>query len=318
MEKILSARFHFYRHEAHCEYMDTVCGLVVKFPAVRAVVEPQYDALAALLERQKQLLNVMRKSNCTRPVAEADGRVDRALVGMRGAIATALHHFDPDVVVAAQALMNRFGAFGQIVRKSYEEKTVVVNLLVADLRSGEYAGPVEVTGLTDWVTELEAAESAFGAVFEQRSIERSQQPQGRMRDVRREMNAVYRQMTARIGAAALTDADGAYDRFVALLNTETAYFNVHTHHRAVRDLGAGGACVIEPVAVQAYTGRAVTPIPAACYREKGREDVELVFARDFHVTYRHNVRCGMAVIVLHGKGGYRGAATVTFAIVADG
>jgi hypothetical protein len=70
--------------------------------------------------------------------------------------------------------------------------------------------------------------------------------------------------------------------------------------------------VTEPIATQTYTGKAITPIPAAYY-----DNEELVFAKDFSVTYRNNVEVGEAVAVLHGKGKFTGFHERRFNIVKE-
>jgi hypothetical protein len=68
--------------------------------------------------------------------------------------------------------------------------------------------------------------------------------------------------------------------------------------------------VTEPIATQTHTGKAITPIPVAYY-----EDAELVFAKDFNVTYKHNVEVGEATVTLHGKGRFNGSHERKFNIV---
>jgi hypothetical protein len=68
--------------------------------------------------------------------------------------------------------------------------------------------------------------------------------------------------------------------------------------------------VTEPIATQTYTGKAITPIPVASYSGK-----ELVFAKDFAVSYKGNVEVGEAVAILHGKGKFTGVHERRFNIV---
>jgi hypothetical protein len=315
MKKILTAHVKLFRAEEHCEFMIVTRNLIVKYSAVQTLVTPLYAEFVILIDREEDLINLMHKSDYTKPIAVADHRVDRTLTGMNQTIASGLHHFDPATVEAAQSLNNRFEAFGRIARKAYEEEILDVNLLIADLQSAEYAGKVSLIGLTPWLQELQAAETAFEQLIEQRNVETARKPQGRIRDVKREADAVYHRIIDRIDAAAtLADGSTAYDEFVAELNARITYFNSHAHQHARRDISVGETCVIESIADQAYTGKAVTPLPRAYYREEGKPVVELVFARDFSVTYRNNLDAGMADLILHGKGAYKGQKKTTFNI----
>jgi hypothetical protein len=121
-------------------------------------------------------------------------------------------------------------------------------------------------------------------------------------------------MTDRINAANTMDGGSTYTDFIAQLNAEITYFNEHSHHHARKDIGAGDHCVVETIDTQKYTEKAVTPIPKGYYREEGKPTVELVFAKDFSVTYKNNKEVGTAELTLHGKGAYKGQKTVTFNI----
>jgi hypothetical protein len=85
-------------------------------------------------------------------------------------------------------------------------------------------------------------------------------------------------------------------------------------HHLPKDLSAADHCVIEPIGTQPYTEKPVIPIPRAYWREKDKPTVELVFAKDFSVTYKNNVNVGTAEVTLHGKGAYKGQKTATFNI----
>jgi hypothetical protein len=67
--------------------------------------------------------------------------------------------------------------------------------------------------------------------------------------------------------------------------------------------------------VQPYTGRPVIVIPRVWYREADKPAVELIFAKDFLVSYKNNTSVGTADLILHGKGKYRGKKRLTFNIV---
>ncbi|MDR3268821.1 MAG: DUF6261 family protein [Tannerella sp.] len=72
---------------------------------------------------------------------------------------------------------------------------------------------------------------------------------------------------------------------------------------------------VEPLPVQSYTGKQVTPLPRVFYRtdtDAGR--LELQFTIDYFVTYRNNIEAGEATITIHGKGRYTGQHVTSFHI----
>lgn len=66
---------------------------------------------------------------------------------------------------------------------------------------------------------------------------------------------------------------------------------------------------------QQYTGRHITPLPRVFYQPNEGELRELIFAEDFTVTYRNNVKVGEAKIFIHGKGKYTGRYQSVFHII---
>jgi hypothetical protein len=314
MKKIKTIHLNYLRNEAHYEYLVVFKNLLVRFPAIMSLlIAAVYEKFMALLQLEGKLVDAAKKSDYTQKIADADHRVDNDLIGLREAIVSATRHFDPAIADAAKSLYNRMKAFGSISQKSYEEETAAVNILLADLQ-GEYAQRVNIVGLNAWVTELAAAEAEFEQLLALRSEEAAGKPQERQKDVRREIDVVYHQLTERIDANAVIAEPGTYDEFIDLLNVEITYFNEHTHRHARKDLSVGDHTVVEPIPTQPYTGKAVTVIPKVHYREDEKKTVELVFAVDFSVTYKNNKDVGTANLIIHGKGKYRGQKTVTFNI----
>jgi hypothetical protein len=291
-------------------------NLILKFPVVQSTVAASWTEFLSLLTQEEQLVNVMRKSDYTARIALADKRVDKTITGMSEAIRSFMHHFDPAMVAAAESLHNRFAAFGHISRKSYEEETVVVNLLIADLNSPAYSSKITTLGLLSWLAELQAAETEFNQLLALRNVETAQKPQGELREIRRKIDIEYHTMTDRITAADTVDGAATYRPFIDELNAEIKYFNVHnTPSQAKKDIGAGNSCLVDAVEPQYYTGKAITPVPIAFYRGGDKPAVELVFSKDFSLGYKNNVETGTASLILRGKGKYRGKKTVSFNII---
>jgi hypothetical protein len=315
MEKIKTIYYYYLPAEEHFNYMNQFKGLIDDTPDVKTLVSKLYEAFVPALDLEGALINAMKKSDYTAQIAAADGRVDRCLTGMNATIAGAQHSPDPDIVIAAQSLYNRFQAFGSIRRKNYEAETTDVNLLLADLRSPEYTLKVNLVGLPPWVTELTAAEAEFEKLYTQRRDETSKKPQGRLLHARRDTDGHYHLMTEKLNAYAvsLPVVPDPMAVFMAKLNVVVDYFN-ERFHPVKKDISVGDHCVVEPIDVQKYTGKAIIPIPKVLYREEGKPTVELVFAKDFSVTYKNNVNVGMAELTIHGKGAYKGQITVTFNI----
>jgi hypothetical protein len=312
MKKIKFIHFSHLRNEAHYEFLWIFNHLLDEFPAVKTLIAALYASFAALLDLEKKLLDAARASMLTQQLAEADHRVDRAVSGIKATINAARHSLDPAVAEAARVLYIRLREFGDIRGKAYEEETAAVQVLLHDFAT-TLVPQVSLVGLHAWVQELTEAENAFTQLYLQRGSETATRPTERMVDVRRDIEAKYNDMTTLIDAAAIL-APADYDEFIAKLNVQVQYFNEHNHHHARKDLGAADHCVIEPIDTQKFTDRPITVVPDVHFREDGKETKRLYLGKDFSVTYKNNVKIGMAELTIHGKGEYSGQKTVTFNI----
>jgi hypothetical protein len=308
--KFLYLHFSRLRSEEHFQFMKLFYQLLDRFPAIKSLVVALYLLLIDLLAQESRLVDAERGSALSRLIAEADARIDRTIVGINSAVNAGLHHFDPAIVAAAARIHARMKAFGNIEGKSYEGEAAAVGILIDDLR-GKFAGDVTLLGLTVWINELEAAHNAFDELFEQRNVEWADKPDASLRDVRRQVDNAYRQMLERIAAAATLDDTDTYTEFIHQHNREISYFNEHGTHHIRKDIAN---VAVGDIPAQTYTGEPVIVIPDVFYTAEGQQTVKLVFAKDFTVTYRNNVKVGTAELILHGKGGYRGSKIVTFNI----
>jgi hypothetical protein len=306
--KILTIHFKYLRNEAHYQFLLLVKKLFETYPTVANLVTAHLSQLYALLALEGKLVDAVRTSEYTKQLEEADKRIDRTITGLNLAIEMALRYPDANAVKAAKRLKLRTKAFhGEIERKAYEEKSGAVKIFVADLQSA-YAPQVSTLGLGVWVTELAAAQATFEQVFLLRSAEHVAKPQGNLKDLRKEIDAVYRQIMGHINAYTFLNGTGVTGVFISRLNDEIAYFEEHSHHSAPSDISL---TTVDSIPDQPWDGQPVTPLPVAT-DEKGNA---LVFTRDYDLSYRKNDGPGNATVTLRGKGAWKNRKTVSFNIV---
>jgi hypothetical protein len=305
MRKINIIYFYYLRREAHYQFLELYNQLLNTFPEAKAIVDIYYDEFIDLLVQEKLLVDAQKSSDYTRLIVAADHQDDRLLVGINSLIDAALHHFDPAVVEAAISLLNRMKPFGNIIRKSYEEEVAAIRILLVDFE-GEYANKVEIVGLTPWIKELRISVDEFERLLQSRSSEKAAKPVERLRDIRHKIEIVYREMIDRIDAYNILNENDTCTAFIKELNVQIDYFNEHNHRQVAKDIKTA---VVKPIPEQKYTGKPITPIPEVSF-----EGTELVFAKDFTLSYKNNQNTGNAEIIIHGKGAYRGRKSVTFFI----
>jgi hypothetical protein len=307
--KINKIHFQHLRNEAHLQLLLLVRKLFDGYAAVAAIVPDLLTGFSELLALESRLVDAVRGSEYTEELAEADRRVDRDLTGVNAAVESALHHFDPAIVEAAKRIEFRLKSFrGEIEKKAYEEESAAVKILVADLQ-GEYAPQAAALNLNAWVAELAAAQENFERIFLLRSGRRAEQPKERLRDVRKQIDALYRQIVERIDAYTVINGDAVTGEFVKHLNEEIDYFNEHTHRHARKDIDRA---VVASIPDQTWKGKTVIVLPEVAY--EGRE---LIFTKDYDLSYKDNDRTGTASLVIRGKGQFKGTKTVSFNIRSE-
>jgi hypothetical protein len=169
-------------------------------------------------------LELIRKSPETEKMAEADHLRDRTFHGLNATIRAAVSHFDPAYGEAARQLTVVLDRFGNLAQKAPNEETAGIYNLVQELR-GRYAGFITTLGLTRWVEELVAQNEAYEALVRARNEEVAERPKLHVKQVRRELDEVYRQVVERIEALSLVQGPEAYAAFIDRLNAFISRYN---------------------------------------------------------------------------------------------
>ena len=313
MKKTTSLLFRVLPNAAHFAFCVQVSELLADADA--AVLTALGDLPArfnAWLDKAWALMNWVRKSVLTEQIAAADRRIRRALVSLSTHVRVREYSHTPTVVDAARRLRLMLKNYGVVYSKPYDEEEGDMRAII-DLLLGTYAADVALLELDACVAELQAALTEFQTHLGQRNAHSLDKPAETFKMVRRGLEAEYHKIVKKLDAGATLNVDPGFAACVDRLNPDIQHQNL-TFHRVRKDIGAAGHGMVEPIDVQPYTGKAVTPIPQVYCREEGKDDVALAFAKDFSVTYRYNVNVGMAYLTVHGKGAYRGRMTVSFNI----
>jgi hypothetical protein len=195
---------------------------------------------------------------------------------------------------------------------------LTANMIIEKLRSPQYADKAELIGLTPWVAELADASAVFDVLIQERMAESANKPKGRLRDVRKDTEAVYAKIIDYINAAAIIGSNPAvFDDFIDRVNTNISYTHEQHYRGSRKDIGAAGALTVEMIPPQPFTGNPITVVPSVNYRHATAEGdtlTPLFLGQDFTVVFRNNTSPGTAAIIISGKGKYSGKKIVTFTI----
>ena len=313
MKQLKSLYFHFLPLAAHFDFFKKLLALLLAAgTAVKAALEALMPDFNAWLDREDALMRWVRKSVLTEKIAETDREMDFELAGINAALRAIIYGHNEQTVPAATRLLTMVQSYGRVMAEAYDEEAGDVRAMLEQF-DGPYNNDVGTVGLAYRVAMLKDAFTRFEKLLAQREAEQGVKPPYTSREVRKGIEGVYHQMVNIIDANATVGTSDDFAALIALLNPDIDRLNSE-FHRAKKDLGVGDRCIIEPFDVQAYTGKAITPLPRGHYREEGKPTVELVFAKDFTVTYKNNINVGMAEVTIHGKGDYKGTKSTTFMI----
>jgi hypothetical protein len=197
-EKLVRIKTRFLPNELHFRFHTENDSLYAKYGieplGISVFIGPFHSNLADL----DTALERIRKSPETDRIAEADHDFDTTFSGMSEYVHSCLHHFDPAVRRAAENLDVVFRHYGNIGREAYRQELASSYNLLQDLRIRK--DDVTALNLEPWIGAHEQAAAALAALLDERTGETAQQTDLRVRQVRRELDTVYQQITDRIDA----------------------------------------------------------------------------------------------------------------------
>jgi len=206
------------RNDEHFQFGAEFRDAVVRFDAAVLKIEPQFAAYLDLYNQEDTALKKIIKSAITAEIQDADSRRDQLFRGLAETNKTALKHFDAEVQAAARRLKIVFDTYGNLASKPLNEQTSAVYNMLQDLNSSKYAADAVKVGLTPWKTELQAANEEFDRLKKERYDEAAEKTNLVLRQVRTEVDAQYRLITARIEALVIVEGAAAYLPFINYFN----------------------------------------------------------------------------------------------------
>jgi hypothetical protein len=307
------------RNDGHVEINRLFIAQVDQFGATELGILALFTPYKESVATEELVLDMIFKSKLTVKIKELDEERDHLYRGITDSVKADLNHYDAAKRAAALQLEGIFKHYGDLTRRPMNEQTAAVYDVLRELALPENLALVTLLELLAWLTALEKVNRELETLMSERFIEISKRPEQRMRDIRKEVDKQLRAILDKVEAMERTGSPFYNPAFVKEVNALMNYYKdliaqESGRRHPVKDISTGDHLVVEPIETQPYSGKAITPIPRAHFREEGKPTVELVFAQDFSVTYKNNVEVGMAKLTIHGAGDYKGKVTVTFNI----
>ncbi|MDR0686520.1 MAG: DUF6261 family protein [Dysgonamonadaceae bacterium] len=316
MVQLKTILFSYLPNEAHYNYDSKVKK---EIGSSSQVVR---DALGELVTdyntwyaQEEALMLWVKKSVLTEKIAEANRKMDRVLTAIRTQVRSLEYSSSINIAPIATRVYVMLNGYGNVNRKPYEDQQGDVRAILLQISSGgpyyndivslSQPAPVILTLLT----ELNSAFNDFDSLLAQRGEASNRKPDKTFKQVRKGIEAVYRNIARIINAGAVMNTAPGFETFINHLNPEIELLN-REHHHVRHDISLAEPEQIQP---QTYTGRPITFVPKVLYVTI-QGTIQLELGKDFDVTFDNNVEVGNATCTIHGKGSYKGKKTVTFII----
>jgi hypothetical protein len=180
-------------------------------------IEALFPAYEANVDVADSLMELVRKSFLTADIKALDKLRDDCFTGFKTAAKAHLKSGNAEKRKAANRLMTVFNTYGDVVRLDYGAESAAIYNFLQDM-NGKFAGDVKLLELGGFVTDLEQYNSQFTAVVDERYNERTEKPDRKLAELRREVDAMYGNLIKVIESFMLTNPDHGLDDFVRKLN----------------------------------------------------------------------------------------------------
>ena len=209
------------RNAEHFQFLTEFANLVNHFGANGLKIVKLFARFAELLSQEDKCLVILQKSGYTEQMAETDRLRDTVFSGLVDTMNASRKHFNQDVVEAGNRLKIVFDTYGNLAAKPNDEETSGITNLVQDLE-GKFSPDIRKIGASDWVAELKAKNIAYNELVRSRDAETSLKPETKMKNIRIEIDGIYRDITTAIESLAkLTNDDTeieTYQGFISQFN----------------------------------------------------------------------------------------------------
>jgi hypothetical protein len=197
--KILIVNSYLLRNEEWFQLDTEFKNMVLKYTPGALSIDELFVLFLALYGDADTALEVIRKSSLTADINEAERKRNHLFHGLDTSIRGFLYHFDPTLQEASRNLIIVLDTFGNIAKKPADEATAAFYNLGQELL-GPYRSYVEELQMVEWVEKLEAANHEYEQLVSLRNEEIVGRTTLRMKEIRKQVTEIYRQMAARIEA----------------------------------------------------------------------------------------------------------------------
>jgi hypothetical protein len=254
-------------------------------------------------------MNKSRKNLLTPVIKGMDKRIGALYANIKRVIRAYENDVDTNRSASAKRLHQAMDKYWNVTRKSMI--TQIADMLEIIDRidtSTVLTGDLTVLVLTATWAMLKSEVDAFHIIYQQRLVEDSKPGIASASSIREIVIKCYERYCDML--MQIIELDPVEDLELLLNEINILRTKYAPKHPTALDPTRTS---VEPLPIQIYDERPSTPIPRVFFQTP-KETIELVFTKDFFVSYRNNEIVGEAILIIHGKGGYNGQYITTFHI----
>lgn len=195
---ITPIKFGALKNETHVQYGETVDALIVEVEPGIESFDEMYVMFVRALANEKEALDFIRKSGRTGPIWVQDDVRDKVFRGFADTVKALSGHFDPAISDDAREVAAIFKFFGNISRKTFDDKTAAISDLLTKLSAPALSEAIDRLKINNWVTKLDEENKQFHKLMMERYRENAGKTPYRMSTARKETDRYYHAMVSEI------------------------------------------------------------------------------------------------------------------------
>jgi hypothetical protein len=190
-------------------------------------VKEIYDTISSKYQLMTSIFKPERGSDITPQIEEADKRRDTAINGIISLLDAYVYHYIPEKRDAALCLLNEISNHGRgISRFNYQSETSTIESIVTRWKgSSECVSALEKLMITDWVEEMDSANKDFRKYYFERMQEDAENPEIRLKEVRKEVTELYRFLINQLEIFATINSNEVYYDTIRSINELNERYN---------------------------------------------------------------------------------------------
>jgi hypothetical protein len=191
------------------------------------------------IQKEKEALLVSQKSFLTNEIKDADTVRDETYSTLRSSVKVFMSYPDAATREAGERLWQVFKDLVIDVHAPLYQQTGITATLVDTLENG-HKEDVARLNLTELVTILRAANEKVTAMLHKRNDERKNRQTGLTKIIRKELDAIYKNIVEEINALARVEKTTVYDGFIDGLDQQIKYFKQNQNAGKVQKTKTAG------------------------------------------------------------------------------